>query len=83
MSGWQLAAIVLLVGLLPCLLVAIRAGVRDALAALELAGTLTATALMILAQAYARQSFIDLALVLALLSNLGALACARMIEGER
>jgi multisubunit Na+/H+ antiporter MnhF subunit len=82
MSGWQLAALVLLAGLVPCLIVATRCGLRDALAALELAGTLTATALMILAQAYARQPFLDLALVLALTTNLGALVFARMMEGE-
>jgi multisubunit Na+/H+ antiporter MnhF subunit len=82
LNGWQLAAAGLLAGLLPCLLVAARSGVRDALAALELAGTLASTTLMVLSQAYGRQPFIDLALVLALLANLGALVFARMIEGE-
>jgi multisubunit Na+/H+ antiporter MnhF subunit len=81
-SGWEIAAAALIAALLPCVLVGLRGSARDGLAALELAGTLTATALMVLAQAYGRQPFVDLAIVLAVLSNIGALVYARLLEGE-
>jgi multisubunit Na+/H+ antiporter MnhF subunit len=53
----------------------------DALIVFELAGTLISTALMLLSEGTQRQPFIDLALVLAILSMLGAIAFARMMEG--
>lgn len=82
MSAWEWAAAVLLAALLPCLWIAARSGLRDALASLELAGTLACTILMILSQAYGRQPFLDLAIVLALVSNLGAMVFARLMEDE-
>jgi multisubunit Na+/H+ antiporter MnhF subunit len=53
-----------------------------ALAALEVAGTLAASVLMLLAEGFHRQPFIDLALVLALLSLIGAMAFARLMEKD-
>jgi len=82
MSEWGLAAAVLIGALLPCVGVCALAGAVDALAALELAGTLTVTALMALAEGFHRQPFIDLALVLALMSLIGALVFARLMEAE-
>jgi multisubunit Na+/H+ antiporter MnhF subunit len=54
----------------------------DALAALEVASTVASTALMALAEGFHRQPFIDLALVLALVSLIGALVFARMMEAD-
>ncbi len=82
MNEWELAAAILGVALLPCLLVSLLAGVGSALVALELAGTLASTILMVLSEGLQRQPFIDLAVVLALLSVVGALALARLLEDD-
>jgi multisubunit Na+/H+ antiporter MnhF subunit len=77
---WLSAATVLLVGLLPCLWVAMRGTIVSALAALELASTITSLALLLIAQGLRRDPFVDLALVSAVLSFAGALAFARFLE---
>ena len=80
MNVWEIAALVVLAATLPCLGVCALAGIGSALAALELAGTLIVTALMLLAEGLHRQPFIDLALVLAVLTTVGSLTFARMLE---
>lgn len=80
MNVWLIAATVLLVGLLPCLWVAMRGTIVSALAALELASTITSLALLLIAQGLRRDPFVDLALVSAVLSFAGALAFARFLE---
>jgi multicomponent Na+:H+ antiporter subunit F len=82
MNGWEIAAIVLIGSLLPCIGVCALAGAMDGLAALEVASTVAATALMALAEGFHRQPFVDLALVLALLSVIGSLVFARMMESD-
>jgi multisubunit Na+/H+ antiporter MnhF subunit len=82
MNEWEIAAVVLLAAIVPCVGVCVLASASDALVALELAGTLTATALMVLCEGFHRQPFVDLALVLVLLSLVGALAFARMMEAD-
>lgn len=83
MNEWVLAACVLTAGIAPCLLVAIRAQIADALVALELASTLAVSALMVLCEGLHRQPFIDLALILAFLSIVGSIAFARFMERYR
>ena len=80
MNAWQLAALVPLAGLVPCGLVALWATPASGLVALELAGVLSATALMLLSEGFGRQPFIDLAVALAALSLVGSLVFARMME---
>lgn len=80
MNKWEFAAAVLAAGIGPCLLVCLRAGVADALVAVEAAGVLACSALVTLAQGLHRQPFVDLALVLAVLTPIGALALARLME---
>lgn len=80
MNAWLVAATVLIAGLLPCLWVAMRGTIVGALAALELASTITTLALMLIAQGLHRDPFMDLALVSAVLSFAGALAFARFLE---
>jgi len=81
MNEWQIAAATLAAGIGPCLAVCVLAATTEsALAALELAGTLLASALMALCEGLHRQPFIDLALLFALLSMLGALVFARLME---
>jgi multisubunit Na+/H+ antiporter MnhF subunit len=79
-NAWLIAATALMVGLLPCLWICARHRPLDALVALELASTITTLVLVLLAQGYRRDPFMDLALVSALLSFAGALAFARFLE---
>lgn len=81
MNEWELAAVVLTSAILPCMGIAVFAGASAALAAFEVASTLATTTLMLLSEGFHRQPFIDLAVVLALLSVLGAIAFARLMEG--
>jgi multisubunit Na+/H+ antiporter MnhF subunit len=80
MNEWEIAAAVLGAAIVPCLAVALRAHVTSALAAFELAGTLLTSALMALCEGFHRQPFIDLALLFAVMSVIGALAFARLME---
>lgn len=82
MNEWELAAVVLIGATVPCLGVALLAGATAALAAFEVASTLATTTLMLLSEGFHRQPFIDLALVLALLSLIGAMVFARLMEKD-
>ncbi|MDQ3965169.1 MAG: monovalent cation/H+ antiporter complex subunit F [Actinomycetota bacterium] len=83
MNGWILAAIVLVIaGFVPCLVVSLRASAMEGLVALELAGNIAVLVLLLLAEGFQRQPFVDLALVLALLSFVGTLAFVRYMERE-
>jgi multisubunit Na+/H+ antiporter MnhF subunit len=82
MNEWEVAAAVLGAAIIPCLGVAAFTGVLRALVGLELAGTLLSSALMALCEGFHRQPFIDLALLFAFLSMLGALAFARLMEQD-
>jgi multicomponent Na+:H+ antiporter subunit F len=80
MNEWLVAAAVVLVLLGPCLLVCALAGIGDALVALEVAGLLVVSELLLLAEGFHRQPFVDLAVVFAVLGFVGALAFARLLE---
>jgi multisubunit Na+/H+ antiporter MnhF subunit len=82
MNEWEIAALVLGAATVPCLGVCVLGRVTSALAALELAGTLLSSALMALCEGFHRQPFIDLALLFALLSMIGAMVFARLMEGQ-
>ena len=82
MNQWEIAAAILGGAIVPCLGVCVLSGAMRALVALELAGTVTASALVLLAEGFHRQPFIDLALLLALLCLLGAMAFARLMERD-
>jgi multisubunit Na+/H+ antiporter MnhF subunit len=82
MNRWELAALVIIAGLVPCVVVAAVASAGAALAAVELAGVLTVTALMLLSEGFHRQPFVDLAVVMALVSTVGSLTFARMMERD-
>ena len=83
MNEWILAAVVLVVGGIgPCLVVSLRASVMEGLVALELAGVIAVLVLLLLAEGFQRQPFVDLALVLAVLSFVGSLAFVRYMERE-
>jgi multisubunit Na+/H+ antiporter MnhF subunit len=80
MNAWMIATTVLLTGIVPCVWVAMRGTIVSALAALELASTITTLALVMIAQGLRRDPFMDLALVSAILSFTGALCFVRFLE---
>jgi multisubunit Na+/H+ antiporter MnhF subunit len=82
MNEWELGALVLIAGIVPCLGVCVFAGATHALAAFEVACTLMTTILMLLSEGFHRQPFADLAITLALLSIIGAIAFARLMERD-
>ena len=82
MNEWEIAAAVIAVLIIPCLVVCALSRAESALAALELGGTLLCTALMALCEGFHRQPFVDLALLFALLSMIGTLIFARLMESE-
>jgi multicomponent Na+:H+ antiporter subunit F len=79
---WLIGATVLICGLAPCLYVALRAPTLDALVAVQLATTVTAVALVLLAEGYHRSSYYVLPIVLTVLAFAGGLAVLRFL-GER
>jgi len=80
MNMWLVAATALLLGIVPCVIVAVRAPLMDALVALNLIGLLTTLDLMLLAEGFGRAPFYDLAVALAVLSAVGTLVFTRFLE---
>ncbi|HWF36342.1 MAG TPA: monovalent cation/H+ antiporter complex subunit F [Solirubrobacteraceae bacterium] len=80
MNKWEIVAVVLAAAIVPCLAVAVLAGAEHALAAVEVAGALLTSVLMVLSEGFHRQPFVDLAVVSALISIVGGLAFARLME---
>ncbi len=80
MNAWLLAALALLVTLVPCAIVAWRGHPVDQLVALETAGGIETLMFLLLAEGFRRPAFFDAALTLALLSFAGALVFARFLE---
>ena len=82
MNVWLSAATVLLAGVVPCGWVLLRGRLTDALVALELASTILAVVLVLLAEGFHRSSYFVLPLVLAALSFVGSLVFIRFL-GDR
>jgi multisubunit Na+/H+ antiporter MnhF subunit len=82
MNEWEIAAGVLVVGLLPCLAVCLWADASHGLVALQVGSVLLTTVLMVLSEGQQRQPFIDLAIISALMGIVGSLAFARMMERD-
>jgi len=80
MNEWLIAATVLAFALIPCAAVSLLAAPPHGLAALEIAGVLVSTIMMLLSEGFHRQPFIDLAVVLALMALVGSLTFARLME---
>jgi multicomponent Na+:H+ antiporter subunit F len=79
-AGWGAVALGLLLGgLVPCLLATMRGGPIQRLAGLMSAGSTTTLLLAVLAAAYERSAYLDVALLLALLSLAGNLVYARFL----
>ncbi len=82
MNEWEIAATVLGFALVPCGAVALLSEAASGLAALQLASVLLSTILMLLAEGFHRQPFVDLAVVFVPMSLVGSLLFARMMEQE-
>ena len=80
MNKWEIAAVVLGFALVPCLGVCLLAPPPDGLVALEISSVLVSVILMLLAEGFHRQPFVDLAVVLAPMSLVSSLAFARVME---
>ena len=81
MNEWLIAATVLLVGgLLPLTVAGLTRDVMAAAAALNLGGPVAALMLLLLAEGFHRQPFVDLAVVLAVVSFVGSVIVARFLE---
>jgi multicomponent Na+:H+ antiporter subunit F len=82
LNEWLIAACALFALLLPCVAVCALGRPIDGLVALELSGVIATTIMMLLAEGFQRQPFIDLAIVIAILSFAGSLAFARVLERD-
>jgi multisubunit Na+/H+ antiporter MnhF subunit len=78
---WGASALLVLAGL-PALLVASRGAALDRLVGLEMLSGVVTLALLALAQGSGRTSYLDVALVLAVLSFAGTLVFTRFLGGQ-
>jgi multicomponent Na+:H+ antiporter subunit F len=83
MTGWFVAAAVLVAALIPCGWVCVRRGFAEGVVAVQLAGTIAGLALLVLARAEGREPFGMLAVVLVALSFAGTLIFLRFLERMR
>jgi multisubunit Na+/H+ antiporter MnhF subunit len=79
-NEWLVAATVLVGLLIVCGAVAALTDTMSGVVALEVAGVVATTTLLLLAEGTHRQSFVDLALVAGLLIVPGALVFVRLME---
>ena len=82
MNFWLWGATGLLVGLVPCGIVCLRASLLDALVAVQLATTVVTLVLVLLCEGFGRAEYYVLPLVSAPLALVGALVFVRFY-GER
>ncbi|HEX6405515.1 MAG TPA: monovalent cation/H+ antiporter complex subunit F [Pseudonocardiaceae bacterium] len=73
------AAVLLVVGMLPAVVVAGRGRVLDRLAGLAMAGVVATLDMLLMSEGYQRSSYVDAGLVLAALSLTGSLVFARLV----
>jgi len=83
MTGWFVAAAVLVAALIPCGWVCLRREFAAGVVAVQLAGTIAGLALLVLAEAERREPFGVLAVVLVALSFAGTLIFLRFLERMR
>lgn len=84
MNGWLWAATALLVlPVIPALVVASTGSALDRLLGLELLSGALVLVLLLFAQGYGRSSYVDVSLVLAVLSFTGTLVFTRLLSSRR
>ena len=79
MNVWLWGATGLLVGLVPCGWVALRATRVDAVVGLQTAASVTTLVLLLLAEGFQRPTYMTLPLALAFLNVVGTLIFARFL----
>lgn len=79
-NPWPVAAGVLILGLIPCLIVLVRAPLLDRLVILEMVGAVSVLILVILSHALGQPIYHDLALGLALLAYPAGFLFVRVVE---
>jgi multisubunit Na+/H+ antiporter MnhF subunit len=82
-NAYLWAATVLLLGLVPLLVVCVRARPLDALPAVALAGSVTALVLLLLAEGFERSVYFVVPLALTLMSFVGAFVYVRLLARLR
>lgn len=80
MTAWLVAATALLLGLIPCLIVAARGDPVDGLVGQMAASVVVTLVLLILAVGFQRSIYGDVAVVVAVLSFAGALVFVQYLE---
>lgn len=80
MNPWILCAVAVLACMVPCFVVCIRGDAMNRLVGLEAGSVMAAIVLLLLAQGFRREPFVDIALTLALLSFGAGLVFARFLE---
>ena len=83
MNEWLIAALVLLLGIVPAGAVAVCASPASGLVALQATGSSVTLILLLLSQGFARQPFVDLALIAGVMSFIGSVVVAGFIEQRR
>ncbi len=83
MNEWVIAAVVLLIaGMLPLGLTCLFSDAIEGLVALSLTGVIATLVLLLLAEGFHRQPFVDLAVALAVMSFIGSVAFVRFLDGD-
>jgi multisubunit Na+/H+ antiporter MnhF subunit len=80
MNEWLIAALVLLVALVPAGAVAFRSDPSSGLVSLQVVGSSATLILLLLSQGFGRQPFVDLALIGAVMSFIGSVVLAGFIQ---
>jgi multisubunit Na+/H+ antiporter MnhF subunit len=81
-NEWEIAAAGLGLLLIPCLGVCVFSEAPSALVSFQIASVLLSTILVLLSEGFHRQPFVDLALLFAFLSVVGAMVFARLMERD-
>jgi multisubunit Na+/H+ antiporter MnhF subunit len=82
MNVWLIASCILGSALIPCAVVTMTRPAADGLVAVQLGSAVSSAILMLLAEGLHRQPFIDLAVVFSLMTMIGSLAFARLMEKD-
>lgn len=80
LNPWLIAAVLLVLGLIPCGYVIARKGLADGLAAVQLAGIATTIAALLMAAGFHRPTVADIPMALAVLTFASSLLFAHFLE---
>lgn len=80
MNEWEIAATALGFALIPCIAICLLCPPTSGLVAVQVAGVLMTTIMLLLSEGFHRQPFVEMGYVLAPMSLIGSLAFARLME---